>query len=155
MRFVKLKKLTEASALGPSQIKVRATPLTKAFADTSLQCYRIAGASTNHDRFRGPKARRLTFWREGPDRPAGRRRSGCSTTRGYSTLIVPSADDRTDFTWLHRGRNSIAISRYLQKAFASCICRGVRHSASKSRGEATMTQMHFALYVATFSRFAL
>jgi hypothetical protein len=48
-----------------------------------------------------------------------------------------------------------AISRYLQKAFASCISRGVRHSASNMRGDATTTQMHLARDVATFKRFAL
>jgi hypothetical protein len=36
-----------------------------------------------------------------------------------------------------------AISRYLQNAFASCICRRDRHSASNIIGEPTRTQMHF------------
>jgi hypothetical protein len=48
-----------------------------------------------------------------------------------------------------------ANSRYRQKAFASCICRGVRHSASKRAGDPTTMQMHFAREVATFSRFEL
>jgi hypothetical protein len=48
-----------------------------------------------------------------------------------------------------------AISKYRQNALASCICLGVRHSASKTRGEATITQMHFARDVATFRRLAL
>ncbi|MEA2855405.1 MAG: hypothetical protein QOE02_5472, partial [Rhodospirillaceae bacterium] len=49
----------------------------------------------------------------------------------------------------------VASTRYLQKALASCIWRGVRHSASNSRGEATITQMHFAREVATFKRLTL
>jgi hypothetical protein len=48
-----------------------------------------------------------------------------------------------------------ANSRYLQNALASCICLGVRHSASNKRGEATITQTHFAREVATFKRLAL
>jgi hypothetical protein len=51
--------------------------------------------------------------------------------------------------------SGVANSRYLQKALASCIWRGVRHSASNKRGDATTTQMHFARDVATFRRLAL
>lgn len=50
---------------------------------------------------------------------------------------------------------TLARSRYRQKAFASCICRGVLHCASKTEGEATNTQMHLAREVATLSRFRL
>src|ERR1700742_928335 len=50
--------------------------------------------------------------------------------------------------------NVLANSMYLQKAFASCICFGVRHSASNNRGDATITQRHLARDVATLSRFA-
>src|SRR6516165_9382101 len=49
----------------------------------------------------------------------------------------------------------VAISRYLQNALASCICRGVRHSASNTNGEPTRMQTHFAREVATFRRFEL
>jgi hypothetical protein len=49
----------------------------------------------------------------------------------------------------------VANSKYLQNAFASCIWRGVRHSGSNKRGDATTTHMHFAREVATFRRFAL
>ena len=49
----------------------------------------------------------------------------------------------------------VANSRYLQNAFASCIWRGVRHSGSNKRGDATTAQMHFAREVATFRRLAL
>src|SRR5262249_3765897 len=37
-----------------------------------------------------------------------------------------------------------AISRYAHKAFASCICRGLRHSGSKSRGLPTTITAVFA-----------
>jgi len=40
-------------------------------------------------------------------------------------------------------------------AFASCICRGVRHSGSKSFGQPTKMTVVIALDVATFSRFKL
>src|SRR5262249_33606504 len=49
----------------------------------------------------------------------------------------------------------VAISKYRQNALASCICRGVRHSASNTSGEPTRTQTHFAREVATFRRFEL
>src|SRR5215475_8384340 len=49
----------------------------------------------------------------------------------------------------------VASSRYRQKALASCICRGVRHSASKIAGAATSTHRHFARDVATLSLLAL
>jgi hypothetical protein len=48
--------------------------------------------------------------------------------------------------------NLVANSRYLQNALASRIRRGVRHSASNTRGDATTTQMHCAREVATFRR---
>src|SRR3981189_1479128 len=47
--------------------------------------------------------------------------------------------------------NEIANSRYRQNALASCIWRGVRHSTSNRRGDATTMQIHFAREVATFS----
>jgi hypothetical protein len=50
---------------------------------------------------------------------------------------------------------TVASSRYRQNAFASCICRGIRHSASKTEGEPTRMHMHFARDVATLSRFWL
>jgi hypothetical protein len=49
----------------------------------------------------------------------------------------------------------LAISRYRQNAFASCMCRGVLHSGSNTGGAATKTQMHLARDVATFKRLAL
>jgi hypothetical protein len=48
-----------------------------------------------------------------------------------------------------------AISKYRQNALTSCICLGVRHSASKIAGDPTNTQIAFAREVATFSRFEL
>jgi hypothetical protein len=48
-----------------------------------------------------------------------------------------------------------ASSRYRHNAFASFICRGVRHSGSKSRGLATRIAAHLARDVATFRRFRL
>jgi hypothetical protein len=39
---------------------------------------------------------------------------------------------------------TLANSKYLQNSFANCIWRGVRHSASNRRGDATTTQTHFA-----------
>ena len=64
----------------------------------------------------------------------------------------------------HAGRGSIVGRRpshrrrqlqYRQKALASCIWRGVRHSASNRRDDATTIHRHCARQVATFSRFAL
>jgi hypothetical protein len=51
--------------------------------------------------------------------------------------------------------SGVANSRYLQNALASRIWRGVLHSTSNKRGDATTTQMHFAREVATFRRLAL
>src|SRR5262249_55009039 len=48
--------------------------------------------------------------------------------------------------------SSFAISRYRQKAFANCICRGVRHSGSKICEEPTMIDTHLARELATLSR---
>jgi len=47
----------------------------------------------------------------------------------------------------------VAISRYLQKAFAIRICSGVRHSGSNNAGEQTKILNDFAREVATFNRF--
>ena len=55
----------------------------------------------------------------------------------------------------HIPQISVAISRYRQNAFASCICRGVRHSASNIAGDPTKMQTHLAREVATFNLFAL
>ncbi len=45
-----------------------------------------------------------------------------------------------------------AISKYRQKAFASFICRGVRHSGSNRRGLATRMHVERAREVATLRR---
>jgi hypothetical protein len=50
--------------------------------------------------------------------------------------------------------NAVAISRYLQKAFAIRICSGVLHSGSNSAGEHTKILNAFARDVATFNRFS-
>src|SRR5262245_49038799 len=50
-----------------------------------------------------------------------------------------------------RAQIVVASSRYRQNALASCICLGVRHSASKMAGAATSTHKHFARDVATLS----
>jgi len=48
-----------------------------------------------------------------------------------------------------------ASSRYRHNAFASRICRGLLHSGSNSRGDATRMHAHRAREVATFSRLRL
>jgi hypothetical protein len=47
----------------------------------------------------------------------------------------------------------VAISRYLQNAFAIRICSGVLHSGSNSAGEHTKILKAFARDVATFNLF--
>jgi hypothetical protein len=49
----------------------------------------------------------------------------------------------------------LPISKYLQNAFASSICRGVLHSGSNNLGDPTITHTHRAREVATFNRFRL
>ena len=48
-----------------------------------------------------------------------------------------------------------AISANRQSAFASCICRGLRHSGSRRRGLPTTITTAWARDVATLSRFRL
>ncbi len=48
-----------------------------------------------------------------------------------------------------------ASPRYRQNAFASCTCRGVRHSALNSADDPTMIDTHFAREGATLSLFGL
>jgi hypothetical protein len=52
-------------------------------------------------------------------------------------------------------RMAMDISRYRQNALANCICRGVRHSASKIAGDPTRMQTALARELATFSLFEL
>ena len=49
----------------------------------------------------------------------------------------------------------MAISRYAHNAFASCICRGLRHAGSNNFELPTKITADIARYVATFSRFKL
>ncbi len=48
-----------------------------------------------------------------------------------------------------------AISRNLQKALASCICLGLRHSTSRTTGLQTRYERHLPREVATFRRLRL
>jgi hypothetical protein len=66
------------------------------------------------------------------------------------------------YDWRTRGRPVLgaapsgrAISRKRQKALASFICPGERHSGSNSSGLATTIAAHRAREVATLSRFGL
>src|SRR5258705_9494736 len=56
---------------------------------------------------------------------------------------------------VHLWLTSLAISRYLQNAFANSICRGVLHCTSNNAELATSTVTHCAREGATWSRLAL
>ena len=59
--------------------------------------------------------------------------------------------------WIRSARIhiAVAISKYLQNAFASLMCRGVLHCTWNKAGLATITATHCAREIATFNRFKL
>jgi len=87
-------------------------------------------------------------------------RSGFSAEKADVALLEFGTDPIED--WLRRGGiapspppHVLHNSTYRQKALASIICLGVRHSGWSTRGLATTMQIALAREVATFSRFAL
>lgn len=58
-------------------------------------------------------------------------------------------------TQVAEGSTTVAISRYMHRALASCMCRGVRHSGSNNLGLPTRITAVIAREVATFSLFRL
>jgi hypothetical protein len=81
-----------------------------------------------------------------------RRRAESSRWGGHSRY-PPNVSQGPNHSW---GVSTIfAISRYRQRAFASCIWRGLRQSGSSSFGLPTKITLDIARDVATFNRFRL